>query len=707
MADELFHIKSDSPVAGDLLFWAVVGHEALSQPSAYELTVLSKSDQIGAKDILGRAFDVEIDFFDADGGKHQRHCHGYAVRFARAGKVGRFAEYRITLRSWFWLLTKRVNSRIQQEKKVLEIMDAVFEDSPIKAISKTEKRHVIGNHVQRSYNVQHMESDFHFLSRLFEEEGIYYWFDAHDAPGTMYLSDASDIAHEKLGVADTLRYAPSGAGEDRHNEISRWVSARSLQSGKYMARDSNFKAIGNQLQAPRDTHDDNEMAEFEVFEFPGLFFNNGDGEELAKVRGEEQMARRRRHWAVTGWSDVAAGRAFKFTNASDGVSDGEYLIASCDFIVTHPGYEGMGEGDGNVQRLGRVLRELVIDDPVNAADVDLVADLIETEPRLESPRRGTHVFLLTALPVEMPFRPARRTPRPVMPGPQSAIVVGPAGEEHHMDAMGRVKVHFHWDRYDESNEKSSCWVRVSQAWAGKGWGGFCIPRIGQEVIVDFLNGDPDRPIIVARMYNDEQPPPYTTATQSGFKTRSTPGGDATTFNELRFEDAKGAEQIHVHAEKDLDVLVEKQETRKVGTDSYTKVVGEMQLSTGKKRTADIGADDVNGTTSYKLSSIMITSIATATYKIDAATYALSAPMITVSASNIEQKASEAQAIKAGAALNMGAATVTVDAKAKITLQCGGSSIVMTPDDITISAPVINVKGGSLVAITAALVKTNA
>jgi type VI secretion system secreted protein VgrG len=747
MADDPFHIQSDSPVVEDLMFWAVVGHEALSQPSAYELTVLSKNGDIGARDILGRAFDVVIDFPDADGGKHQRHCEGHAVRFMRTGKVGRFVEYRITLRSWFWLLTKRVNSRIQQEKKVLDIVDAVFDDSPIERFRKWNIDHVIGNHVQRSYNVQHMESDFHFVSRLLEEEGIYYWFDAHDAAGTMRLSDASDIAHEKLPAADTLRYVASGASEARYQEISRWVSARSLQSGKYDTRDSDFKTIGTLLEAHRDTHDDNELADFEVFEFPGLFFNNGDADNAAKMRGEELIARRRRHWAVTSWTDVAAGRLFQFADAPDSVSNGEYLIGSCDFIVTHPGYEGMSEIDGSPQRLGRALLELVLDDPVNADDVDLLKDLIESEPGLGQPVRGMHTFLLTALPSDMPFRPRRLTPRPTMPGPQSAIVVGPAGAETHMDDMGRVKVHFHWDRYDESNEKSTCWVRVSQPWAGKGWGGFFIPRIGQEVIVDFLNGDPDRPIIVGRMYNADQPPPYTTATQSGFKTRSTPGGDATTFNELRFEDKIGEEQIHVHAEKDLDVLVEKKETRKVGTDSYTKVAGEMQLSTGKKRTADVGADDilkvignrsisvggkhgetvngtttftsmgdwhsaapnieVNGTVSYKLSSIAISSIATASYSIKSVAYSLSAVAVTVEATTISQKASAAQEVKAGAALNMGAPMVTIDGKATIKLQCGASSIVMTPGDITISAPLINVKGGALVAITAALVKTNA
>jgi type VI secretion system secreted protein VgrG len=181
------------------------------------------------------------------------------------------------------------------------------------------------------------------------------------------------------------------------------------------------------------------------------------------------------------------------------------------------------------------------------------------------------------LPLALPYRVPRLTPQVVMPGPQSAIVVGPEGEEIHADDFGRVKVHFHWDRYDKSNEKSTCWVRVSQPWAGKGWGGYFIPRIGQEVIVDFLNGDPDRPIIVGRVYNDDQPKPFDSHTQSGFRTRSTPKGSAANCNEFRFDDKKGSEQVYLHAEKNQDISVENDETHTVGHDR-TKTIDHDETS---------------------------------------------------------------------------------------------------------------------------------
>ena len=561
-----FIIKSDSPAAKELMFWSIVGQESLSRPAHYELTVLSTNEKIDAKDVLGHAFDVVIEFLDADEAKHERHCQGHAVRFMRRGHVGRYFEYRLTLRSWFWLLGKRNNSRILQDKKALEIFDAVVEDNPVKRFKKTKADKVIGTHEPLRYSVQHQESDYNYLSRLMEDEGIYYWFDAHEAPGTMFMADASDVAHKKLPVADTLSYIPFGSTEARFAEIDRWVDSRRLSSGKFASRDSDFKAVKNKLKADKGDPDSHELGDLEFFEFPGGYFRADDTEDIAKLRMEELAARRRVNWAVTHWPDVAVGRSFTFHGHPMGEPDTDYLIAGCAFVVTHPGYEGLGEHDGNVQRQGRVLEEMLDDDPINADWREAMHDLLYGRPDLIAPMRGSSSFLLTLLPADTLFRPPRLTPRVTMPGPQSAIVVGPEGEEIHADEFGRVKVHFHWDRSEKRNEKSTCWVRVSQPWAGKGWGGYFIPRIGQEVIVDFLNGDPDRPIIIGRVYNDDQPKPFAKHEQSGFRTRSTPGGNAANCNEFRFDDTKGSEQVYLHAEKNQDISVENDETHTVGHD---------------------------------------------------------------------------------------------------------------------------------------------
>ncbi|MFC5607039.1 type VI secretion system Vgr family protein [Variovorax soli] len=598
MADHQFIIKSESPAAKDLMFWSIVGQESLSRPAHYELSVLSTNEKIDAKDILGYAFDVVVEFQDEGQAKHERHCQGHAVRFMRRGHVGRFFEYRISLRSWFWLLTKRINSRILQDKKVLAIFDAVVEDSPIKRFKKTKADKVIGTHEPRRYSVQHQESDYNYLSRLLEDEGIYYWFDAHEAPGTMYMADASDVAHKKLPVEGTMNYIPFGATEARFNEISWWIDSRRLNTGKYASRDSDFKAVKKKLVADKGDPDTHELADLESFEFPGGYLRADDTDDAAKMRMEELAARRRVNWAITRWPDAAVGRTFTFHGHPMGEKDADYLVAGCAFILTHPGYEGLDANAGNVQRNGRVLQEMLEDDPINADWPDAMRDILYGTPDLIAPMRGSGTFLLTLLSADTPFRPPRLTPRTTMPGPQSAIVVGPEGDEIHADDFGRVKVHFHWDRYDESNEKSTCWVRVSQPWAGKGWGGYFIPRIGQEVIVDFLNGDPDRPIIIGRVYNDDQPKPFDSHTQSGFRTRSTPKGSAANCNEFRFDDKKGSEQVYLHAEKNQDIEVENDETHWVGHDrkknidhdETTEVKHDRTETVGNNETITIGVD---------------------------------------------------------------------------------------------------------------------
>lgn len=590
MAEELFQIKGDAPAAPDLRFWSVLGHESLSRPSRYELTVLSENGAIAAKDVLGYAFDVVIGFQDASQGWHERHCHGHAVRFVRIRQIGRYFEYRITLRSWFWLLTKRRNSRILQDMPALDVLDAVFEDSPIRRFKKTLADYIVDPHPPRRYCVQFEESDYHFLSRLLEDEGIYYWFDAHDPHATMHLTDTSSVAHEPLPVAQVLYWQALDRGEARYNQVSAWLAGRRLDTGKWAASDSNFKTIRKDLGAKVDASDDHELADFEEFEFPGGYFNADDGFTVQRRREDELRGRRERHWAVTRWPDVSVGRTFKYQGDPDASRDGSYLVGSCTFIVNHPGYEGLDEAP---RPPGAMLDDMLAGDAFHHGSIDALSDIARHHLLPAVGVRGARVFVVGTLADvgEACYKTPRLTPRTRMPGPQSAIVVGPEGEELHVDEFGRVKVHFHWDRYDDRNEKSTCWVRVSQPWAGKGWGGYFAPRIGQEVIVDFLNGDPDRPIIMGRVYNDDQPIPYDSPTQSGFKTRSTPKGSTSNFNELRFEDKKGSEQVFLHAEKNQDIEVENDETHWVGHDRRKTIDNDETTKIGNNRTEEVGSNE--------------------------------------------------------------------------------------------------------------------
>lgn len=615
MADELFRIQGDAPAVDDLKFWSLLGHESLSRAAHYELTVLSENRSIAAADVLGYPFDVVIRFQDAQQAWHERHCQGHAVRFLRVRQVGRHFEYRITLRSWFWLLTKRRNSRIFQEMPVLDILDAVFEDSPLKRYKKTSADDVIDPHPPHRYCVQFEQSDHDFASRLLEDEGIYYWFDAHDAPGTMLLADTSSVAHDKLPVESMLAWQPADRGEARYNEISAWIAGRRLDTGKWAAVDSDFKKISWNLQTEVDASAAHELGDFEEFEFPGDYFESDDGESVMQRRSDELQARRERHWAITPWPDVAVGKRFDYQGDPDPARNGEYLIGSCTFVVSHPGYEGMGEQAGGA-RPTAVLADLLEDDAFNHDTRDVLDDIAGAVLLPAAATRGARQFVLGLMPASQPYKPPRLTPRMRMPGPQTAIVVGPEGEELHVDDFGRVKVHFHWDRYDDSNETSTCWLRVSQPWAGQGWGGYFVPRIGQEVIVQFLNGDPDRPVIMGRVYNDEQPIPYDSPTKSGFKTRSTPGGDSTNYNEILFEDKMGEELLSIHAERDMQVRVERDEntlvdqdrvhtvtrndTNMVGADQKNTVKGEQNNQVVGNRTSFVDSDDMLTVTGQSL-----------------------------------------------------------------------------------------------------------
>jgi type VI secretion system secreted protein VgrG len=405
-----------------------------------------------------------------------------------------------------------------------------------------------------------------------------------------------------------LAFAGQPASDARHDSIVRWINAQQLDSGKYASRDVYYEHVKTLLSAEDDFSESHELSDLEVFEYPGGYLTGDQAKDVSSTRMEELESHYKRHWALTHWHDVGVGRTFTFEGDPDGGRDGDYLIAACTFVISHPGYEGLPGQDAPQQPVTAILRDALADDAVNAERLDAFTRLLDDTPELATDMRGNSTFLITMLSADLSFKPPRLTPRVTMPGPQNAIVVGPAGEELHVDDMGRVKVQFHWDRYGKNDENSTCWIRVSQPWAGKAWGGYFMPRIGQEVLVDFVNGDPDRPIIVGRLYNDDQPIPYESPTQSGFKTRSTPEGAPDNHNEIMFEDKSGEELLRIHAERNQDIEVEADETHWVGHDrkktidndeinhiknNRTETVDvDETIDIGNNRTETVGANEV-------------------------------------------------------------------------------------------------------------------
>jgi type VI secretion system secreted protein VgrG len=336
--------------------------------------------------------------------------------------------------------------------------------------------------------------------------------------------------------------------------IAGWQMEQELRPGKYALTDYNFETPSTSLAVNvASTINVGGNGKYEVYDYPGEYLKKAQGERLAKIRMEEEEAP---HVVVSG-----SGSCRAFT----------------------PGYRFDLAGHYSAE----------MDKCYVLTEVQHVASVGESYSGGRADARESYSNHFICIPHDVPFRPARVTPKPTVQGPQTAIVVGRSGEEIYTDKYGRVKVQFHWDREGKRNENSSCWVRVSHPWAGKGWGAVAIPRIGQEVIVDFLEGDPDQPVITGRLYNAEQMPPYAlpaNQTQSGIKSRSSKGGDGENFNEIRFEDKKGDEELYIHAEKDENTVVEHDQGIAVGNDRAESIKRDRRLEVGRDKLEKVNRD---------------------------------------------------------------------------------------------------------------------
>lgn len=522
-------IQVTTPLGEDaLLFFKMVGEESLSKPFEYNLDLLSLKQDINPNQLLGESITIKLGL--ADG--HWRYFNGYVTRFAQYGRLDDFAQYRLTIRPWLWFLTRASNCRVFQHKSVPDIIKQVFRDQNFSDF----KERLSGSYSTREYCVQYRESDFNFVSRLMEEEGIYYYFSHKDGKHELVLSD-SVSSHDKVPGYEKIPFHQEQGATDRtrNDHIHEWEVGKEVQSGFYALTDYDFKKPKASLLVKSSVTRSHSHAKYECFDYPGEYVEMGNGENLVRHRIEELQAQHEYCEGKGNPRGLAVGALFALT---------EHTVKSFnrEHLVVHASYY------------------LQLDEYISSIRSASTENIFECSFR--------------AIDRTVPFRPSRTTFRPSVQGPQTAVVVGPAGEEIYVDKFGRVKVQFHWDRYGTKDENSSCWVRVSHPWAGKMWGMIAIPRIGQEVIVDFLEGDADQPIITGRVYNADQMPPYdlpANATQTGIKSRSSKGGGTANFNELRFEDKKGSEQVFLHAEKNQDIEVENDETHWVGHDR-TKTV---------------------------------------------------------------------------------------------------------------------------------------
>ncbi|HEX8789719.1 MAG TPA: type VI secretion system tip protein TssI/VgrG [Polyangiaceae bacterium] len=533
--------------ANVLLFRRMVAMEELGRLFEYELELLSENTAIDLTSIIGKPMTVNV---EAKGG-NTAHFNGIVTRFMQApSSTSRYAFYRATLRPSLWLLTRKAGCRIFQNKTAPQVIEEVL--SPYGFPTDTQK--LSRKYPTREYCVQYRETDFAFVSRLMEEEGIYYFFQHAPGKHTLVLVDAPTV-HAKAKGYDELPYKPQLEGRpDDTDCITSWQVSEQLEPGVVSLSDFDFTRPKASLLVKKQSSNPLAKSTYSIFDYPGRYTTTADGEALANIRVEELYALQEVAQADGTVRGVRAGDLFSLAQHPRTDQNRSYLVVSVAFEARMDEYESTTGASG-----GAVIRSS-----------------------------------FRAIDSRRQYRSARTTPQPVVRGPQTAMVVGASGKEIDTEEHGRVKLRFHWDPRTEEDEKSSCWVRVSQQWAGAAWGAIDIPRIGQEVVVSFLEGDPDRPLVTGRVYNGVNHPPYAlpgNMTQSGVKTRSTPNGNDTNFNELRFEDNKGSEQVFLQAEKDFTINVKNDETRTVGHDRKKTVKNDETTAINGNRIETVDKDE--------------------------------------------------------------------------------------------------------------------
>jgi type VI secretion system secreted protein VgrG len=613
-----------TPLGPDtLLLDSFTGVDEISRPFRFELELVSEAPDIAFDQIVGQRVTLTIDVLD--GTEQRRYVNGFVSRFSQHGADSRFSYYQAEVVPWLWLLTKSADCRIFQDKTAPEIIKQVFSDRGMVDFEDCLE----GTYPKLVYCVQYRERDIDFVSRLMEEFGICYFFRHEEERHVLVLADAPsafvDCPHQKKA-----RFKPDARTTqigDGPGVVTALSLEQELHTGKYSHTDFNFETPSNNLRCSVPTKTTvGGNAQFEHYDYPGRYGEPGQGEVLARIRIEEHETPSQ---TVSGSSTCRAflpGFRFELVDHPRSDANKSYALVS----VQHYGNAGESSSD----------------------------------------RQSSYNNRFHCIPSTVPFRAARRTQKPIVQGPQTAIVVGPSGDEIYTDKYGRVKVQFHWDRLGKSDQQSSVWVRVSQHFAGKRYGSMFIPRIGQEVIVDFLEGDPDQPMITGRVYNSEQMPPYDLPgekTKTGIKTNSSKGGGGS--NELRFEDKKGSEEVYLHAQKDFNEVVENNHSTKVKADQSNTVSGAQTETVTKDQKLTITKGNQTVTLDNGNQTVTLTKGNQST---------------TIAQGNRDVK------ISAGSDTLTVAKEIKLSAGVKLTLEVGGSSIVLEPALITIKSPLVKI-----------------
>ena len=660
-------IAVNTPLGGDVLvFGRMTATEQLGRLFEFDLELFSERNDIGPNDVLGKNMTVRLELPHGI-----RYFNGFVTRFVHIDTHSqRYGAYRATLSPWLWFLTRTADCRIFQKKTVPVIIKEIFSEHGFSSVVKDS---LSGSYGEWEYCVQYRETDFNFVSRLMEQEGIYYYFTHENGKHFLVLADA-ESSHNTFPDYEQVPYFPPDVHDHRERDhLFEWITVQQVQPGAYALNDFDFKVPRKDLKAVLKQPKSHEMADFEMYDYPGEYIEPSDGTNYSKIRLQELQAQYDIAHGRGNAAGLATGYLFTLTQCPREDQNRKYLIISAVHRLESDDYESVAGTEGSGK-----------------------------------PYRGD----ISAIDARQPYRAARLTPKPLMQGPQTAIVVGKAGEEIWTDEYGRVKCQFPWDRYGVADENSSCWIRVSQNWAGKKWGAMNIPRIGQEVIVDFLEGDPDQPIITGRVYNGINMPPYAlpaNATMSTLKSNSSKGGAG--FNEIRLEDKKDEEQLFIHAQRDQDIRVKKDAKEWIGEERHL-IVKKKQFEQveGEKhqiiKSGDGGAGHhnakVDGTVSLEIVGDQKEKIGGDQHlEVGSRQNIKTGGTVSLDAGqDLQQKVAAKCAIDAGQEIHLKAgAKVIIEALTQITIKAGASFIDIGASGITISgAPTVKIVGAPAVMI---------
>ena len=629
-----------------LMLEALTATEELGRPFLIELELSSEKPKGDLKSMLGSSVTVSLTL----PGGSKRYFNGIVGRIAYAGLSGGAYRYRMELRPWIWLLSQVQDCRIFQTQSAWTIITTIFRDAGFSDFS--DKRQNQAGDVTLEYCVQYRETSLDFVTRLMEKFGIYYFVTHQDGQHTLVLADDPN-SHTALSKAIPF-YSDQTEYRSVEDHVWEWSSDLNLQPGAFTFRDFNFTTPSADLTAKSIQPGQHPHGSFEVYDYPGPYDTTANGQKLADVRMQDLAARRQILGGVSNARGLFAGCKFTLSQAPEAALNQEYLVVRATTSLTMA--ETMSDSSGELT--------------------------------------DTYRCVLQAIPGAAPFRLDRATPRPMIRGPQTAKVVGASGEEITTDQYGRIKVKFNWDRSTAQDDTASCWIRVAQVWAGVSWGGMFIPRVGQEVIVEFLEGDPDRPIVTGSVYNATVTIPYTqpdNKTRSTIKTNSSQGGGG--FNELRFEDKKGSEEVFFQAQKDYNKVVLNSETVAITQDTTTTVdkgnrsvtlnTGDNLLTVSKgKNAVTVSVGDDSLTVSQGNHSITVTAGKSSVTAGTSITLSVGANSITIDTSGVTISAAKLAITTTG--------EIQAQSGGAMSLQSGAAMSIEGGAPMTISAPMVNI-----------------